>query len=136
LAVLVVAVLLLTYGNYLGSQKERSMKRYGSVIGLNPDKVDEYQRLHAAVWPDVLKKIKECHIHNYSIYLRRLDDGRLYLFSYFEYDGDDFAADMAAMAADPTTQRWWACCEPCQIPLNDRRKGEWWADMEEVFHFD
>ena len=59
------------------------MKRYGMVIGLNADQVEEYKRLHAAVWPDVLKMIAQCHIRNYSIYLRRLPDGRHYLFSYF-----------------------------------------------------
>jgi L-rhamnose mutarotase len=112
------------------------MKRYGSVIGLNPDKIAEYKRLHAAVWPDVLKMITDCNIRNYSIYLHRLDDGRYYLFSYFEYHGKDFAADMAKMAADPTTQKWWSCCKPCQAPITNRREGEWWADMEEVFHAD
>ena len=112
------------------------MTRYGAVIQLHPDKVGEYKRLHAAVWPDVVKMIKECNIRNYSIYLHQLDDGRHYLFSYFEYHGDDFAADMATMAADPTTQKWWSCCKPCQIPLVDRHDGEWWAGMEEVFHLD
>ncbi|MEN6448895.1 MAG: L-rhamnose mutarotase [Thermoguttaceae bacterium] len=111
------------------------MKRYASVIGLNAAKLDEYKRLHAAVWPDVLQMITKCNIRNYSIYLRKLD-GRDYLFSYFEYVGDDFAADMAKMAADATTQRWWDCCKPLQTPLADRREGEWWADMEEVFHLD
>jgi L-rhamnose mutarotase len=112
------------------------MKRYGMVIGLQPDKVEEYKRLHAAVWPDVLKQIAQCHIQNYSIYLRTLGDGRPYLFSYFEYAGDDFTADMARMAADPTTKRWWACCKPCQQPLSDRAPDEWWSGMEEVFHTD
>ncbi len=110
------------------------MKRYGMVLGLRPEKVEEYKQLHAAAWPDVLKKIRECHIQNYSIYLRTLDDGRPYLFSYFEYTGTDFAADMAKMAADPTTQRWWDVCKPCQQPLAHRAPGEWWSPMEEVFH--
>lgn len=112
------------------------MQRYGSVIGLNADKVAEYKQLHAAVWPDVLEMIKRCNIRNYSIYLRQLDDGRPYLFSYFEYVGVDFAADMAVMAADPTTQRWWSFCMPCQRPLDSRGPEEWWASMEEVFHCD
>ena len=110
------------------------MKRYGMVIGLREDKIDEYRRLHQAVWPEVLAKIRECNIRNYSIFLRRLPDGRYYLFSYFEYAGDDFDADMARMAADPATQEWWKLCGPCQIPLADRAEGEWWAGMEEVFH--
>lgn len=119
-----------------GPKKKTKVKRYGSVIGVRPEKIEEYKRLHAAVWPDVLKIIEECNIRNYSIYLRELDDGKHYLFSYFEYTGDDFEADMAKMAADPTTQKWWGVCEPCQEPLPDRAGSAWWADMEEVFHCD
>jgi len=112
------------------------MKRYGWVIGLRPEKVEEYKRLHAAVWPGVLKMIKACRIQNYSIYLRQLPDGNYYLFSYFEYAGDDFVKDMAKMAADPETQRWWAVCKPCQQPIANRNPNEWWSEMEEVFHYD
>jgi L-rhamnose mutarotase len=112
------------------------MRRYGSVIGLREEKLEEYKRLHAAVWPDVLRMIHGCQIRNYSIFLRKLPDGRHYLFSYFEYLGTDFAADLARMAADPATQEWWKLCIPCQVPLNDRVDGEWWAGMEEVFHCD
>jgi len=112
------------------------MKRYGMVLGLRPEKVAEYKKLHAAAWPDVLRMIKACNIRNYSIYLRTLADGQPYLFSYFEYTGSDFAADMARMAADETTQRWWAFCKPCQQPLADRAPDEWWSHMEEVFHTD
>jgi len=107
------------------------MKRYGMVLKLRPGKYAEYKRLHAAVWPDVLKMIKKCKIRNYSIYHK---DG--YLFSYFEYTGKDFAADMAKMAADPTTQEWWKLCKPCQKPLATHAEGEWWANMEELFHCD
>ncbi len=106
-------------------------QRYGSVIKVRPEKLDEYKKLHAAAWPGVRKMIRECNIHRYSIYYH---DG--YLFSYFEYTGKDFKADMAKMAADPTTQEWWKHCEPCQDPLPTRAKGEWWASMEEVFHQD
>ena len=112
------------------------MKRYGWVIGLRPEKVEEYKRLHADCWPGVAKMITACNIRNYSIFLRQLDDGRHYLFGYFEYLGDDFAADMAKMAADPVTQRWWDLCKPCQAPLASRAAEEWWAGMTEVFHVD
>jgi len=105
------------------------MKRYGMVLKVRPEKLQEYKTLHAAVWPGVLKKIAECNIRNYSIYHK---DG--YLFSYFEYVGDDFDADMARMADDETTQKWWAVCKPCQAPLETRAPGEWWANMEELFH--
>jgi len=112
------------------------MERYASLIGIRPEKLDEYKRLHAAVWPEVLARITESGIRNYSIYLRKLPDGSHYLFSYFEYVGTDFDSDMAKVAADPKTQEWWAVCKPCQDPLSDRADGEWWSDMEEVFHAD
>jgi L-rhamnose mutarotase len=112
------------------------MKRYGSIIGLRPEKKAEYIELHKAVWPDVLRRIQQCQISNYSIFLRQLDDGRLYLFAYFEYTGADFKTDMAKMAADPATQRWWALCKPCQQPLAACTAEEWWADMEEVFNLE
>ena len=112
------------------------MKRYGMVIGVREEKIEEYKELHEAVWPDVLKTIHDCNIRNYSIYLRKIDNAGYFLFSYFEYAGKDFAADMARMAADPATQKWWDVCIPCQKPLETRAKGEWWAGMEEVFHCD
>lgn len=107
------------------------MQRYGSVIKTKPDRFEEYKKVHAKVWPDVLAIIKKCHIQNYSIYHK---DG--YLFSYFEYTGTDYETDMAFMAADPKTQEWWDYVKPMQQPLKTRAEGEWWAVMEEVFHSD
>lgn len=107
------------------------MVRYGQIIQVKSEKLDYYKQLHAAAWPDVLAMITACNIRNYSIYYR---DGLL--FANFEYHGTDFAADMARMAADPVTQRWWAECIPCQQPVSSAKAGEWWADMEEVFHLD
>ncbi|CAN5321090.1 L-rhamnose mutarotase [soil metagenome] len=105
------------------------MKRVASVIGLPAENVEEYERLHAAVWPEVLARLSASNVSNYSIY--RYGD---LLISYFEYTGDDYDADMAAMAADPATQRWWAVCEPLQRPVTDRAEGEWWRELPEVFH--
>ena len=107
------------------------MKRYASVLRMPAANLSRYSELHAAVWPGVLAKITECNIRNYSIYHR---SG--WLFSYFEYVGDDYAADMARMAEDPTTQAWWAINNPLQEPLEDRAEGEWWASMDELFHLD
>jgi L-rhamnose mutarotase len=107
------------------------MKRYGSVIRVRREKVEEYKRHHSAVWPEVLATIRRCNIRNYSIFLK--DD---LLFGYFEYHGSDYPADMARMAADPKTQEWWALLGPMQQPLETRAKDEWWAGMQEVFHTD
>jgi L-rhamnose mutarotase len=107
------------------------MRRFGQVIGIRSECIEEYERLHAAVWPGVLATIHACNIRNYSIF--RHDTT---LFAYFEYIGDDFAADMAKMAADPTTQQWWAHTAPLQEPLPNRLPGDWWLTIPEVFHVD
>jgi L-rhamnose mutarotase len=83
------------------------------------------------VWPGVLAALKAAHVRSYSIFLR---DG--VLFSYLEYTGSDYATDMAAIAADPTTRRWWELTDPCQRPVESAAEGEWWAPAEEVFHLD
>lgn len=109
------------------------MQRMGMVIGLNADRVEEYRKLHANVWPDILALIESCNIRNYSIFLKEPEN---LLFGYWEYIGTDFDADMRKMAEDPRNKQWWSVCMPCQKPMRHRKKGEWWAMMEEVFHLD
>lgn len=109
------------------------MQRMGMVIGLKPDKVAEYKRLHAEVWPEIRALISECNITNYSIFLKEPEN---LLFAYWEYVGSDFEADMNTMADNPRNKEWWAVCMPCQEPLATRKEGEWWAMMPEVFHLD
>jgi L-rhamnose mutarotase len=105
--------------------------RVGQVIGVKPDYFEKYKALHANPWKEVNDMIHECNIRNYSIYHY---DGLL--FAYFEYVGDDYAADMAKMAADPKTQEWWGECMPCQQPVAGAKEGEWWVDLEELYHLD
>ena len=112
-------------------QEKEEVVRYGSVIRVRPEKLDEYKALHTDPWPGINTKLKQCNIRNYSIYYR---DG--YLFSYFEYTGDDFEQDMKKMAEDSLTQAWWKLTDPCQEPVESAGIGVWWAPMEEVYHLD
>lgn len=109
--------------------KVNKMKRFGQIIGVDPQNFERYKEYHAAVWPEVLSMIKACNISNYSIFHK---DGLL--FAYLEYTGEDFDSDMAKMAADPKTQEWWAIMKPLQRPVVNCPEGEWWVNMEEVFH--
>lgn len=106
------------------------MTRVGQVVRLRPEKEEEYLRLHADVWPEVTARLSASGITNFSIFLR---DGLL--FSYFEHVGDDLEADLAAVAADPATQRWWRLTDPCQQRL-DSAPDTQWAPLREVFHHD
>lgn len=107
------------------------MIRRGELIKVKPEKLEDYKYHHAHAWPEVNAMIKACNIRNYSIFSRGDE-----LFAYYEYVGEDFEADMAKMAADPKTQEWWDLVKPFQKPLEDRKEGEWWAAMEEVYHLD
>ncbi len=107
------------------------MKRFGQVIKVKPECVEDYIYAHAHPWPEINAMLKECNIQHYSIFYR---DG--YLFAFFEYVGNDYEADMQKMADDPMTQKWWDKVKPYQDPLDTIQADEWWANMEEVFYLD
>ena len=79
-------------------------KRYGGVININMDKLEEYKKLHANVWPKVLSRLEESNIRNFTIYYCK-ELG--VLFSHYEYVGSDYQKDMDAIAADEETRKWW-----------------------------
>lgn len=107
------------------------MKRIGEMIKIKPEGLEQYKAYHAAPLPGVNEILKACSIQNYSIYQR--GD---YMFAYYEYVGEDFDADMAKVAADPATQKWWDLVKPLMQPLEDRKENEFWSGMEEVYHLD
>ena len=112
-------------------EQPQNIQRIGWVIKVKPEKLDYYKELHANPWPEINAKLKDANIQNYSIYYR---DGLL--FSYLEYTGSDFDADMKKMAADSLTNEWWKLTNPCQEPVESAGEGVWWADLEEVYHLD
>ena len=65
------------------------MKRFILHSYLKSEKVDEYIRLHADPWPELLQLMTECHLHNYSISIRGTE-----LYTYYEYTGENYDADM------------------------------------------
>jgi L-rhamnose mutarotase len=107
------------------------VKRVGQVIRVRPEAIEAYERLHAAPWPGVLATLQAANIRNYTIYRH----GEM-LFASFEYVGDDYAGDMARIAADPVTQAWWQLTDAMQEPYPERAEGSWWLDLPEVFHTD
>jgi L-rhamnose mutarotase len=109
------------------------VKRFGQVIGLRPEAIPEYKRIHVKIWDEIAGAIAEAGITRYSIFLKDTT-----LFAYFEYTGpeEEFKERMQKLAAAPRMREWWDITEAMQAPLSTRQEGEWWADMEEVFHQD
>ena len=105
------------------------MQRMGHVVGIRPESFEEYERIHADVWPEVLAALTAANVHNYSIFRY----GEL-LFAYWEYTGHDFPADMAAISADPVSQKWNALTSQMQRPPEGAAPGVLWLPIPEVFH--
>ena len=104
------------------------IKRIGEICGISDENRQLYIDLHKNLSPKIKNLIKECNIMDYSIFVR----GNL-LFAYYVYDGEDFEADMKKMADNHDNQLWWDTVKPIMSPLPDRKDGEFWAGMEEIF---
>lgn len=113
-------------------ETDATAKRVGMVIGLRPEKIAEYKKLHADSQPGVRDLLRKYHIRSFSIFLHQID-GKWYEFGYYEYTGDDYEADMAKMDAEPRTKEWLKVCDPMQIPLEGEKS---WAMMEQVYYND
>ncbi len=79
------------------------MERVCFQLQLRPDRVEEYTRRHAAVWPDMLHALEATGWSNYSLFLRP-ELGLL--IGYFETES--LAAALAGMQATEVNARWQA----------------------------
>lgn len=109
------------------------MQRMGRVIKVKAEHLPEYRRIHAAVWDEVLEVISRANITNYTIFLKEPEN---LLFAYWEYVGADFESDMRRLGEAAAMREWWKVTDPMQEPFETRNPGEWWAEMEPVFHLD
>lgn len=104
--------------------------RFCFLLQVRPDRLDEYRLRHRAVWPDMLRALRDTGWRNYSLHLR--DDGLLV--GYVECD--DLAAAQAAMAATEINTRWQAEMAPFFTGLAGRGPDESFLVLDEVFSLD
>lgn len=105
-------------------------RRFGRTATLRPGAEAEYDRLHAAVWPEVLAAVERAGIRNYSIFRQ----GRR-LFSYFEIPGSTDLAEVTRVLFDePVCRRWEDVIQKLQKPPSDAVGAAWWTPMKEIFH--
>jgi L-rhamnose mutarotase len=105
------------------------VRRYCFLLQVRPDRLPEYRKRHAAVWPDMLAALKDSGWHNYSLFVR--DDGLLV--GYVE--ADDLAAAQQAMAETEVNARWQAEMAEFFTGL-DSAPDERLLLLEEVFHLE
>lgn len=99
-------------------------RREAFKMFLKPGFEDEYQRRHAALWPEMKELLKETGVSNYSIYW---DKDTNILFAYQEVEGDAGSQDLGD---NQVVKKWWDYMadimevnpdnSPVSIPLDER----------------
>lgn len=105
------------------------MQRVAFRLRLKPDAIEEYETVHARVWPELLSKIKEVGISEYSIFRRGQE-----LFLYMRVE--DFDRAWETLAQDPINLRWQSEMSRLFEPMPDLQPGERFAMMREVFYLE
>ena len=105
------------------------MPRHAFKLRIKAECVEEYDREHQRVWPELLAKLKEVGISDYSIF-RRGQDLLLVL------RVDDFEKAWNELDRDPVNQRWQEFMGRLFEPVPDKQPGERFAMMREVFYLE
>src|SRR3954451_16278890 len=105
------------------------MPRYAFHLRIKAAAIEEYEREHRRVWPELLAKLKEVGISDYSIF-RRGQELTLVL------RVDDFESAWAKLDADPVNQRWQKFMAPLFEPVSGIAPGERFAMLKEVFYLE
>jgi L-rhamnose mutarotase len=105
------------------------MPRVAFRLRIRPDAIVAYEESHRQVWPDLLAKLKEVGISDYSIFRRGQD---LVLVMRV----DDFDKAWQALDQDPTNLRWQREMAKLFEPVPDLQPCERFAMMKEVFYLE
>lgn len=112
-------------------------RRFAQIVKLKAECYDKYKECHVKVWPEVLQKIRQSNIEDYSIYY---DKDTNILFASFKYVGYNFDNDMERMAENEKVKEWWRMTDSLQESLVEGAKSSetgtppWWKRLEEVFY--
>ncbi len=111
-------------------ESEATVERVCFQLQVRPDRLEEYKQRHRAVWPEMLRALRDTGWHNYSLFLR--PDGLL--IGYVETPS--IAAAQAGMAATEVNARWQAEMAEFFVDLGAARPDTGFVQLEEVFHLE
>ncbi|HEX2073234.1 MAG TPA: L-rhamnose mutarotase, partial [Geodermatophilus sp.] len=96
------------------------------TLQVRPDRLAEYRERHAAVWPDMLRALRDAGWRDYQLFLR--EDGLLVGI----VETDDLAAAQAAVDATEVSARW----EAEMAPFFQTGDGRGKSTLDLVFDLD
>ena len=103
------------------------MQRVGFLIQVRQEKLEEYKRIHAEVWPDLLDELRAAGMRNYSLWLR--PDGLE--FGYLECD--DWDAACRYLDASEVHSRWQEAMQEFLLTPPGSQGGQPIQMLEQVF---
>lgn len=103
------------------------MQRFGTVTKVKPGRLTEYIRLHNEIPDEVVAAAHQYGLRNFNIYY-----WNGLLFSYFEYVGENFKADMIEKNSLPAMRRWRMVCDDCFERMEGQEEFD--ISMEQIFH--
>ena len=106
------------------------MQRICFVLHVRPDKLDEYEERHRAVWPEMLQALKETGWTNYSLFLQL--DGML--IGYLETE--NFEQAKQGMQETEVNARWQREMSEFFVNPDILTTGSGPQVLKEVFHLD
>jgi len=105
------------------------MPRYAFQLRLKPEAIEEYDREHQRVWPELLAKLKGVGISDYSIFRRGQQLVLCLTADYFDRAWNE-------LDRDPVNRRWQEFMGRLFEPVPGIEPGERFAMMKEVFRLD
>ena len=105
------------------------MPRYAFKLRIKAEAIEEYDREHQRVWPELLQRLKAIGISDYSIFRRGQD-------LVLSLRVDDFDRAWDELDRDPVNQRWQEFMGRLFEPAPDKSPGERFAMMREVFYLE
>ena len=107
-----------------------AMTRVCFQLQVDPAKLEEYTRRHAAVWSDMLTALESTGWHSYSLFVRA--DGML--IGYFETP--DLDAAIAGMAQTEVNASWQAEMSEFFLDLDGAAPDTGFLRLTEVFNLE
>ena len=105
------------------------MPRYAFQLRIKADAIEDYELEHTRVWPELLAKLKDVGISDYSIFRRGQE---LILCLRVE----NFDRAWAELDRDPVNQKWQRLMSRLFEPVPGLHSGERFAMMKEVFYLE
>lgn len=105
------------------------MLRKAFLMTLKPGAWIEYEKRHNPIWPELQEVLKDYGVRNYSIFLDRSSNRRL--FAYAEIESEDLWRRIADTEA---CRRWWSYMKDLMVTNDDDSPVA--VDLNEVFHLE